>query len=173
MRLGMLSTTPGAKIQAAWLYLMACDHPSSSWSHSWSGGPPSTPWLTWLCGMEHCPAGKNYPQSLGTLSEQKEASFLPGQPCTWLDSCVLHKDKSAWFQPRWSTVGGVITDPPPNFTVDAWNSVEDRWWSGVLQQGWNRADLSLWRTHESSHMQGSPGRKRASFCSVNVPQLWG
>ncbi len=55
---------------------MACDLPSSSWSHSrgfqlgsgldiglamtgsWSGGPPSAPWLTWLCSMEHCPAEK-------------------------------------------------------------------------------------------------------------------
>ena len=42
---------------------------------------------------------KNTLQSWGTLSEQKEASFLPGQLCTWLDLCVLHKDKSARFQP--------------------------------------------------------------------------
>ena len=100
---------------------MACDHPSSTWSQSrsfqWgsgleiglsmtesrSSGPPSTPWLTWLCGMEHCPAGKNTPQSWGTLSEQKEASFVPGQSFTWLDSCILHKDKSARFQLCWST----------------------------------------------------------------------
>ena len=34
---------------------------------------------------------------------------------------------------------------------------------GVLQQSWNRADLSLWRMHESSHVQGYPGRKLTSF----------
>ena len=54
----------------------------------------------------------------------------------------------------------------------------ETWWRigddlGVLQQGWNRADLFLWRTHESSQVQGYPGRKLASFCSHNVPQLWG
>ncbi len=69
---GWLYATPGTKMQTAWLCSMAYDHPSSSWSHSrsfqWasgleiglamtgslSGGPPSTPWLTWLCGMEQC-----------------------------------------------------------------------------------------------------------------------
>ena len=43
---------------------------------------------------------------------------------------------------------------------------------GVLQQGWNGADSSLRRTHESRHPQGYPGRKLVSFCSDNVPQLW-
>ena len=80
---GWLYATPGAKIQAVRLCLMACDQPSSSWSHSsgfqwgsgleiglamigsWSGGPPSTPWLTWLCGLDHCPA---------------ESIFLLGKP---------------------------------------------------------------------------------------------
>ncbi len=56
-----------------------------------------------LCSMEHCPAEKKNPQILGTLSEQKEASFLPAQPCTWLELCALHKDKCASFQPFWST----------------------------------------------------------------------
>ena len=73
---------------------MACDHPSSSWSHSrgfqwgsgleiglamtlsWCGCPPSTPWPTWLCAMEHCPAGKNNPQCWGKLSEQKGSVFF-------------------------------------------------------------------------------------------------
>ncbi len=52
------------------------------------------------------------------------------------------------------------------------------WWRigddlGVLQQGRNEAHLSLWRAHKSSHVQGCAGRKLASFCSDNVPQLWG
>ena len=37
---------------------------------------------------------------------------------------------------------------------------------GVLQQGWNRADLSLWRTYESSHVQVCPGRKVASALTM-------
>jgi hypothetical protein len=44
---------------------------------------------------------------------------------------------------------------------------------GVLQQGWIQADLSLLRMHESSHLQGCPGKKLAYFCTDNVPQLGG
>lgn len=36
---------------------------------SWSRGPSSTPWLTKLCDMEHCPAGKLVLRVWGTLSE--------------------------------------------------------------------------------------------------------
>ena len=106
------------------LCLMACDHPSSTWSHSrgfqwdsgleiglamagsWPGGPSSTPSLTWLCSMEHCPAGKNTPQSWGSLSEQREASFLPGQ--------AIKQSRAAWiFAP------GVVTQRQCERLVDS------------------------------------------------------
>ena len=99
MRLAMPSTSFSC-IAVGWLHATtglqakACDHPSSFWSHSrglqwgsgleirlamtvsWSGGLPSTLWLTWLCGKEHCPVGKTNPQSWGTLSEQREAGLI-------------------------------------------------------------------------------------------------
>jgi len=36
-----------------------------------------------------------------------------------------------------------------------------------------RHALSLWRTRNSIHIQGYSGRKHASFCSHNVPQIKG
>lgn len=46
------------------------------------------------------------------------------------------------------------------------------WWriSNLLQQGWSWTEPSLWRTHESNHTQGYPGRIPAAFWSDNFPQ---
>ncbi len=72
--IGWRSATPGPKLQAAPLCLMACDHPSSSWScsrgfqwgsgleiglttGSWSGGPfniKSKVWLRQWVGPDMC-----------------------------------------------------------------------------------------------------------------------
>ncbi len=98
--------------------------PQDRFENHWSSGPPSTSWLTCLCGMEHCPAGKNNPQSWGTLSEQKEASFIPGKLCVWLDSFTFHKDEYAWFQPCWSTPwSSLILD---QFSQWVWDTVTCR-----------------------------------------------
>lgn len=63
---------------------------------SWSGGPRSTPWLTWLCYMKHFLAKtktilrvrKQY-QGKGSKFSSRISLFM--QP----DSCILHKQKIA------------------------------------------------------------------------------
>ncbi len=84
----------------------------------WSGGPPSTPWLTWLCGMEHCPAGKNNPQSWRTLSEQKENKFS-SRITLYLAWFMCHSQRHICQIPALLKHPQTITAPPPNFTVGA------------------------------------------------------
>lgn len=69
------------------------------------------------------------------------------------------------MRPPWSSNGDGDLERPASYSVlhPLWNLVEGQWWSGDAQQGCNRADSSLRRMHESSHVQGYPGRKLAMF----------
>lgn len=83
---------------------------------SWHCGPTS--WLTWLCGMEHCPAGKPSPQSYcrNHCQKRRKQAFFENKLVHGVTSCVLHKQKSALHQPCKYTPQ-TITDHQSDFTV--------------------------------------------------------
>lgn len=115
--LGWLYSAPCAKNQSAQLCFIACDiclslnHISEFFSVGFRSGDqtssdrvPIFHALTDLAlwhGALSC--WESQSSELGNIVRAEESKFSSRRTCTWLDSCICHKQKSALFWPCWST----------------------------------------------------------------------
>jgi hypothetical protein len=114
---------------------------------SWAGGPSSTPWLTWLCDVEHdCPAGKKQSSRVLVNIVRSEGSKFSSRTTLYVAWFMRPSQKTNLprFQPCW----GTPRLSPILHQISQWVQATEILWKigddlGVLQQGWNRGRFVL------------------------------